>query len=244
MPQFPRVCSCTASLPSSLATHITPRTRQVGQRIHTAFSASPSARSLWPRCGDEGFARTELGRDVDIQTLECLATGPFTNWKDCERVRCVIPPRIVSGAIDGCTVCQVYFGGKLPYSRSLGHTLDGSPQGSKTFTASCARTGRHMNRHHNTAVVCQKPKRRLRSAVLLSEQVPVAKYGELVPYKCLSVSSVARSQGGDPRWLASQLNLQLCNWLPLRVRQRRKDLCGRCGAGGDCVLRRDVHRQG
>ena len=139
-------------------------------------------------CNEE-FTLTGLGEEVNPQTLQCAASGHFASWKECERVKCVIPARIVSDAVDSCTDCRVYFGGKLPYSRSLGHTLDGSPQGSKAFTASGDIQGRYENLHYYTAIVCQKSKRRRRNAALYSGQFPLAEYGELVSFKCLSGSS-------------------------------------------------------
>ena len=60
---------------------------------------------------DEGSTLTGLGEDVNTQNLECTATGHFAGWKECKRVRCSLPPRVVSGALHGCTDCQVYFGG-------------------------------------------------------------------------------------------------------------------------------------
>ena len=62
----------------------------------------------------------------------------------------------------------------------------------------------YANLHHYTAVVCREPKRRLRMAALLSEQVPVAKSEESGPYKC-SGSSVDVSPVGNPRWEAKCL---------------------------------------
>ena len=154
--------------------------------------------------GDEEFTLTGLGGDGNQQTLGCAATGHFTSWKECERVRCVIPPGIVSGALDVCTDCSVSFGGASPYSCSLGITLDGSPQSRKTSSASCHVMGRYTNRQHDTVLVCKVTKRRLRSAALVSKPVPVVKHGELVPRKGLSGSSVARSPVGDIRWEAKR----------------------------------------
>ena len=67
---------------------------------------------------DEEFILTGLGGDVNKQTLECAVTGHFASWKECKRVRFIIPPRIVSGALDDCTSLEVYFSGTAPYSSS------------------------------------------------------------------------------------------------------------------------------
>ena len=98
-----------------------------------------------------------------LVTCDANHSTDATHWqansgKQCERVRCGIPPRIVSGALDGCPDCKVYFGGTLLYSCSLGPTLDGSPHGSKTFNAGCDMMGRYANRHHYTVVVCRLTK--------------------------------------------------------------------------------------
>ena len=45
---------------------------------------------------NEVFIPTGLGGDVNQQTLKCGATGHVTSWKECERVRGVTSPRIVS----------------------------------------------------------------------------------------------------------------------------------------------------
>ena len=63
---------------------------------------------------------------MNKQTLECVLTGQFASGKECKRVRCAIPLRIVSGALSGCTEGQVSFSETSPYLCNLSHTRGGS----------------------------------------------------------------------------------------------------------------------
>ena len=89
-----------------------------------------------------------------------------------------------------CTDGKVSFGGTSPDSCSRGIPLDSSPQGKKTFSTSCDMMGRYANRQHFTVVVSKLTRRRLRTAALGNEQVPVA---------------VSGSPVRDPRWEAKRL---------------------------------------
>ena len=120
-----------------------------------------------------GESCTGLGRDADTQSLECVATGHFASWKKCKRGASFHQESSPVHSTATRTVRCISVGYR---TRAASATL-------WTDHLSCDMKGRHANLHYYTAVVCQKPKQGLRNAAMLSEQVSVAKHGELVAHE-------------------------------------------------------------